>query len=389
MTPDGPRVTLSQNDWSLHRKGPIDLRRHNDKVKEAIKGDLGGIIADEAIITSDGKKIIRVPVRGLELPRFRFKPNSGKNQAGQGEGGSKVGDVLGQGPGQGVGPGKGKEAGGTPGIDYYEAEITVDEIAALLFQDLGLPNLEQKRQEMIPDVETVVKGVRRSGPMSRLHLIRSAKEALKRKAVAGQPVNLKGGFQNEDLRFKDFEDVETPRDNAVLIAMRDVSGSMGEFEKYITRSSYFWMLRFLRTKYQRVEMVFLTHTTEAKEVDEEAFFQLGESGGTKVSSVYQKAVEIADERYPVSNWNTYPFHFTDGDNWGEVDNQRCVETMGELLKRSQQAGYAEISQGGPKQTSLRASLSRIKDPKLVIATIGRKEDVYPTLQAFFNPKRAA
>src|SRR5678816_1763923 len=125
-----PMVSLSRNDWSLHRKGPIDQARHNERVKEAIKDGLGEIVSQESIITSDGKKIVKIPIRSLELPRFRFD-RSRKNHAGQGQGKSKVGDVIGQdGNGQqGKGPGKGKQAGDVPGIDYYEAEITVDELA--------------------------------------------------------------------------------------------------------------------------------------------------------------------------------------------------------------------------------------------------------------------
>src|SRR5918999_3933529 len=90
-----PTVSLSQGDWSLHRKGPIDQARHNERVKEAIKDSLGEIVSQESIITSDGKKIVKVPIRSLELPRFRFDQGR-KNHAGQGQGGSKVGDVIGQ-----------------------------------------------------------------------------------------------------------------------------------------------------------------------------------------------------------------------------------------------------------------------------------------------------
>jgi uncharacterized protein len=95
-----PLVSLTQNDWSLHRKGPIDLARHNAKVKEAIRGDLPAIVGEEAIITADGNKIVKVPIRSLELPHFRFG-HGDKDRVGQGGGGSKTGDVVGRGPGQG------------------------------------------------------------------------------------------------------------------------------------------------------------------------------------------------------------------------------------------------------------------------------------------------
>jgi len=180
--------------------------------------------------------------------------------------------------------------------------------------------------------------------MSNLDKRRTIRENLLRNARAGRSGF--GDLKNDDLRFKTWERRIREESNAVVIAMRDVSGSMGEFEKYITRSFYFWMVRFLRTRYTQVEIVFLTHHTEAKEVDEDTFFNLGESGGTKVSSAYQLALEIANHRYPASEWNTYPFHFSDGDNWGEVDNQRCLDLVKALLARSNAFGYGEIQRAG-------------------------------------------
>lgn len=380
-----PIVTLTRNDWSLHRKGPIDQARHNERVKEAIKGNLGEIVSQESIITSDGKKIVKVPIRSLDLPRFRFDRGR-KNHAGQGQGNSKVGDVLGQeGQGDAKGPGKGKQAGDMPGIDYYEAEITVDELAALLFEDLGLPFLKPKGKALVESEEVRFDQIRRNGVMSNLDKRRTIRENLIRNARAGRAGF--GGITNDDLRFKTWERHIREESNAVVIAMRDVSGSMGEFEKYITRSFYFWMVRFLRTRYKQVQIVFITHHTEAKEVDEDTFFNLGESGGTKVSSAYQLAMEIAEERYPAAEWNTYPFHFSDGDNWGEVDNQRCLDLVKALLARSNAFGYGEIQEGGRRSPStLMSAFGQIRDPHFIGVTITRKEDVYPALKQFFSTR---
>jgi sporulation protein YhbH len=374
-------VSLSKQDWSLHRKGPIDQARHNQKVREAIKRNLADIVSEEAIITADGNKIVKIPIRSLELPHFRFDPRRGP-QAGQGSGDSKVGDVIGGAP-TGRGPGKGPGAGELPGIDYYEAEITVDELAALVFEDLGLPNLEDKGKAEVRSPDVRFNEVRKHGPLSNLDKRRTLFENLRRNARMGRPVI--GGVQNEDLRFKTWVEDIRHETNAVVIAMRDVSGSMGEFEKYITRSFYFWMVRFLRTKYDQVRIVFITHHTEAKEVDEEAFFQLGESGGTKVSSAYQLALEIIQERFPPALWNIYPFHFSDGDNWGEVDNQRCVELVRQMLAVCNLFGYGEIQEGGRRSMStLMSAFQQITDPKFVGVTITSKEDVLPALRRFFG-----
>src|SRR5215210_5740312 len=380
-----PTVSLSRNDWSLHRKGPIDQARHNERVKEAIKDGLADIVSQESIITSDGKKIVKIPIRSLELPRFRFDRGR-KNHAGQGQGKSKVGDVVGQeGQGDGQGPGKGKQAGDQPGIDYYEAEVTVDELAAMVFEDLGLPFLKPKGRALVESEEVRFDEIRKNGVMSNLDKRRTIRQNLARNALAGRRGF--GGITTNDLRFRTWERHIREESNAVVIAMRDVSGSMGEFEKYITRSFYFWMVRFLRTRYDRVQIVFITHHTEAKEVDEDAFFNLGESGGTKVSSAYQLALDIIHERYPAALWNIYPFHFSDGDNWGEVDNQRCLDLVKQFLSICNLFGYGEIQEGGRRSIStLMSAFQHISDPKFAGVTITSKEDVFPALRRFFSTR---
>lgn len=377
-----PVLSLSHNDWSLHRKGPIDLARHNAKVKEAIRGDLPGIVGEEAIITADGDKIVKIPIRSLDLPRFRFGDND-QDQVGQGTGNSRPGDVVGQAPG-GNGPGRGAGAGDQPGLDYYEAELTVDELAALVFEDLGLPFLQPKEKQQLTSEVPRWNQVRRAGPMSNLDKRHTIMENLRRNARAGRPEF--GGITNDDLRFRAWEPTVVDENNAVVIAMRDVSGSMGEFEKYITRSFYFWMVRFLRTTYTNVEIVFITHHTDAKEVDEDAFFHLGESGGTRVSSAYQLALDIIEQRYDSSLWNVYAFHFSDGDNWGVVDNQRCVELVNSILMHANAFGYGEIQQRSQSSpTTLMSAFESLTDPHFVRVKIGAREEVYPALRTFFGP----
>jgi len=173
--------------------------------------------------------------------------------------------------------------------------------------------------------------------------------------------------------------------NAVVLAMRDVSGSMGDVEKYISRTMYFWMTKFLRNKYNNVKIVFITHHTEAKEVDEQAFFSLGESGGTKVSSAYKLALDIVGERFDPNKYNIYPFHFSDGDNWGDSDNRLCLDLLSQLLKVSSAVGYGEIkNRFYNTESTLMSVFSTIEDEKFTALTIKDKKDVYPALRKFFN-----
>src|SRR5947209_1683727 len=370
--------SVTKSDWSLHRKGLVDQQRHNEKIKDAIKQNLADIVSREDIILSDGKTVVKVPIRSLEEYKFRFDHNK-KDGVGQGQGGSKVGDVIGQ---QGDQPGQGPQAGDQPGIDYYEAEVTLDELAALIFEDLGLPNLEEKRQQEIESEAVRFTDIRKHGIMSNIDKRRTIMENIKRNALKGEP-KFKD-VRSEDLRFKTWEKTIRHESNAVVIAMMDVSGSMGEFEKYIARSFYFWMVRFLRTKYNNVEIIFISHHTEAKEVTEQEFFYKGESGGTQVSSAYELALQIIQERYNPNDWNIYPFHFSDGDNlpW---DNELCVEMVNHMLDECNLFGYGEIREGyrGASST-LMSAFSKIEDPKFTAVTISDKSAVYPALKKFFS-----
>src|SRR3712207_1156287 len=381
-------MTIQRNDWSLQRKGIIDQERHKERVKEAIKRNLGSIVSNEAIILSDGKRTVKVPIRALDEYKFRFDYRKRKH-VGQGDGKTKVGDVIareGQ-PGQGQ-QGKGP-AGQDAGAEYYEAEVDLDELAAMIFEDLQLPFLEEKAKEAVQAKTTRFNEIRRTGVMANLDKRRMILENIKRNARESQRARF-GDVRKEDLRFKTWEEDKRYESNAVVLALMDVSGSMGEFKKYIARSFFFWMVRFLRTKYDNVEIVFVSHHTEAKEVSEEQFFTQGESGGTVVSSAYQLALDIINTRYRPSDWNIYPFHFSDGDNYYS-DNEEAVRLADELIKTCNLFGYGEIGEegGGGYRRSSGALLSIFNDrlrrkERFIGVRIDDKEDVYPALKQFFG-----
>jgi sporulation protein YhbH len=384
--------SLSTDTWDLHRRAERDRARHNEKVREIIKKSLSDVIANEDIITADRNKVVKVPVRGLELPHIRFDPND-RERVGQGQGDSKPGDVIARAPSQ-KGPGAGKEAGQEPGQDFYEAEFTINELAEMVFEDLHLPNLADRGAKQIPSEVMDFNSVARRGLVANLDRKRTILEAMRRNArEAGQqeddtekPTRPKLIIREEDKRFKTWEMVTEPQRNAVIFAMRDVSGSMGEFEAYICRSFYFWMLRFLRTKYTNCEIVFITCHTEAKEVDEARFFSLGESGGTRMSSAYSLCLDIINKRYNPREWNIYPFLFSDGYNWGD---QECVQLVRKLLAIVNLIGYGEIGNEGWQSSFGFAPLGQAyedafgSDRRVVLVKINDKDDVWPALQRFF------
>ena len=218
-------MTIQRNDWSLQRKGIIDQERHKERVKEAIRKNLGSIVSNEAIILSDGKRTVKVPIRSLDEYKFRFDYRK-KKHVGQGDGKTKVGDVIaregqtGQGPGSGSGP-----AGQEGGAEYYEAEINIDELAALIFEDLQLPFLEEKAKKAIPAKTTRFNEIRRTGVMANLDKRRMILENIKRNAREQQRARF-GNVKKEDLRFKTWEEDVRYESNAVVISMMDVSGCL-------------------------------------------------------------------------------------------------------------------------------------------------------------------
>lgn len=378
-----PLFIISREDWSLHRKGHQDQSRHQQKVRDAIKQNLPDLITDESIILSNGKQTIKVPIRSLDEYRFRYNFNKSKH-VGQGDGDSQVGDVLGVDPSsKDAGKGEGT-AGDQPGEDYYEAEISMEELQIMLFEELELPNLLEKEKQQMQVSDIIFQDVRKKGISSNLDKKRTILENLRRNANTGNP-----GIHHiapDDLRFKTWEDIYKPHSNAVVIAMMDTSGSMGNFEKYIARSFFFWMTRFLRTKYENVEIVFIAHHTEAKEVTEEDFFTRGESGGTICSSAYYKALEIINERYPTAEYNLYPFHFSDGDNLTS-DNERCVKLINQLMERSNMFGYGEVNQYN-RSSTLMSAYRQIQNKKFQYAVIHEKGEVYKALKTFFSKTSA-
>lgn len=374
--------TISREDWSLHRKGEIDRERHRKKVREAIKKNITDIISEETIILSQGRKIIKVPMRSLDEYSFRFDQGKAKH-AGQGQGGTQKGDLLGGGrSGSDRGPGAEDE----PGVDYYEAEISFEELAGIVYEDLVLPNLRPSDKDQLV-VETIeFNEVRKQGIASNVHRKRTILEAIKRSALQGHK-----GFTDitrDDLRYKTWETHLKHESSAVVLAMMDTSGSMGPYEKYIARSFYFWMVGFLRTKYKNVQIVFLSHHVEARESSEEEFFTRGAGGGTRCSSVYKLALDIVNQRYNAEGYNIYAFHFSDGDNLAS-DNDRCVRYLSQLLPKCNLVGYGEIEGAYFYTSTLRTALKRINDPRLVCVGIKDKSDIYPALKTFFSPKQTA
>lgn len=368
-----------------------DRARHRQLVREAIRENVGHVVSEESIIGQSGDKKIKVPIKGLKEYRFIF--GEGAPGVGQGDGDSQPGQVI-QRDSKAV-RGLPGEPGSEPGEDLYETEITLEELVDLLFEDLNLPEMERKRFHILESERLIrPKGYRVKGIRPRLSkkksLIQRIKreQGLKRNGVSSDEGEEPVPFHERDLRY--HHRVIRPRtfSNAVVFCIMDTSGSMDVAKKYLARSFYFLLYRFLKTRYQNVEIVFLSHDTEAREVTEDEFFHRGESGGTMISSGYKKALRIIEERFNPALWNIYAFHCSDGDNFPN-DNADAIRCARELARVCRLFGYGEIKPlHSLSWSSMLELYKEIEQDNFVTVTIRSKEELWPAFQKFLRHDRS-
>lgn len=378
-----------------------DRARHRQKIKASIRENIADILSEESIVGVDKDKIVKVPIRSIKEYRFVYGDNTPGVAQGNGE--QKPGDVVAQGEQKGQ---SGDKGGDQPGVDAIETDVTLEELLEIMFDDLELPELERKSlAKIVSEVNYRRKGHRRQGIIARLDKKATAKQRLKRMFAtrkerdknAAQPPfphasrQVPDGeeerfpFHEDDMRFFHIVPAEREASNAVIFCIMDTSGSMGTVKKYLARSFYFLLYQFVRSKYQNVEVVFIAHHTEAKEVNEQEFFHKVESGGTYISSGYRRALDIIADRYHPSLWNIYAFHCSDGDNFYS-DNDRAVEAAKELCDVCNLFGYGEIKPTGSAYYSgtMMEVFATISAENFHQCVIERKEDLWPAFKAFLT-----
>lgn len=359
-----------------------DRRRHRQLVEDSIKKNLPDIIAEEGIIGGNGNKKFKVPIRGLKEYQFIYGKNSPSIASGDGR--EKKGDRVGKDSSEEIGSKGNKGAGNAEGEDIYETELTIEEIVDYLFEDLDLPNLDQKKfAEVITEHSRKKSGYQRKGIAPRLAKKRTVMQKLMRKQSMKRLLEEEGmagnigrfPFKEDDIRYHRIKETKKKESNAVIICIMDTSGSMDITRKYLARSFYFLLYQFVNMKYVNVEVVFIAHSTVAKLVTEREFFHKVESGGTYISSGYEMALQIIEEKYNPERWNIYAFHASDGDNWSE-DNEKAIVAARKLCDLCNMFGYIEIMPYFFNGTIQKLFLDRIDHERFVTQSILRKEEVW-------------
>jgi hypothetical protein len=358
-----------------------DHQRFRKIVKGKIREDLRKFLTRGELLGREGQKYISIPVRGIDIPHFRYGEN---NDAGVGQGEGKPGDALGD--GNGLGPGGEQE-----GRHILEVDVSLDELAEILGEELKLPRIRPKGKHRLTAERDRYSGMRQTGPESLRHFKRTFRRALRRQIMSGlyNPDSPRIVFERRDKVYRSWRTVQKPQSNAVIIYMMDVSGSMGDEQKELVRLEAFWIDAWLRRNFQGIENRYIVHDVRAGEVDRETFFRIREDGGTRISSAFRLAKEMIESHYPVDEWNVYLFHFSDGDNSSESDSRECCALLRDnLLVSVNLFGYCQVASAYGSGNFINVVQEQLGKNEAVVTTrVNTKDDIYDSIKAFFSGGR--
>ena len=365
----------------------LNIERDHNRFKQIVRGalrkNLRKYITHGEFIGRQGKDFVSIPLPQIEIPTFRYDPRA-RGGVGQGEG--EPGTPIGVAPGEG-----GRGAGDAPGEHILEVDVQLSELARLLGEELELPRIQPRGKKNIMQELDRYTGISRAGPESLRHFKRTYKQALRRQIASGsysvdRPVVVP---ISEDKRYRSRKRLLGPTANAVIIYMMDISGSMEDEQKEIVRITSFWIDTWLRSQYKGIESRYIVHDSEAREVDQSTFYHLRESGGTKISSAYKLAGEFIDRRYPPADWNLYLFHFSDGDNLSDGDDDLCSELLSDnLLPRVNLFCYGQVEGRYGSGKFLDMLSDRFNDSdNLAYSRIDGREKIFDSLKTFLGKGR--
>lgn len=359
-----------------------DNQRFKKIARGQIKKHLKEYISQGEMIGRRGKDLVSIPVPQVDIPKFRF---GRKQQGGVGQGDGEPGQPIGSGdPQSGDG-----DAGNQPGQHILEVELTFEELAQIMAEELELPNIEPKGKKTIVSEKDSYRSIRSTGPESLRHFKRTYRQALRREIMTGgyDPNDPMVVPIPEDKRYRSWKEVRKPESNAVIFYMMDVSGSMGDEQKEIVRIEAFWIDTWLQSQYENIETRYIIHDAAAREVDRHTFFHTRESGGTMISSAYELCFRLMSEEYPSEEWNIYPFHFSDGDNWGGGDTEKCIRIIEEdLLPNVNMFCYGQVESyygSGEFSRDLRRHFGD-EEEALILSEIEGREGIYDSIKTFLG-----
>ncbi len=400
------------------------IRRHKDQIKRAVSD----AVNQRSVTNTETGESISIPKGDISEPIFHQGQGGIRERVHPGNDQFIKGDKIERPQGGAVGgSGDGDASADGEGEDEFSFQISKDEYLDILFEQLELPNLEKNQVQKITEWETHRAGYQTAGVPSNIDIVRSLQQSLARRTAmtAGkrrllkeleqeleniknsepaQPLSVRQMkeeiealrtkikhvpyIDSFDLRYKNYERTPIPSSQAVMFCLMDVSGSMDQATKDIAKRFYVLLYLFLTRTYENVDVVFIRHHTQAKEVDEHEFFYSQETGGTMVSSALKLMNDIVTKRYPANEWNIYAAQASDGDNWAD-DSPKCKELLTtSILPYCQYYSYIEIT----KRThqTLWNEYEKLSQGcnNFAMKNIKTIDDIYPIFRELFHKQLA-
>ncbi|MGL6013442.1 MAG: YeaH/YhbH family protein, partial [Shewanella oncorhynchi] len=398
--------------------------RFINRYKQQIKKAVSDAVTRRSVTDVDKGEKISIPTRDISEPMFHQGKGGVRDRVHPGNDQFTRGDKIDRPPGgSGGGSGKGEASNSGEGDDDFVFEISKDEYLELLFEDLELPNLQKNRLNKLVEYQIYRAGFTNDGVPANINIVRSLRSSLARRiAMSASKKKLLKELEQElaelenipgtkaelildlkaqieelkqkiarvpfidtfDLRFNNYAKREIPSSQAVMFCLMDVSGSMDQATKDMAKRFYILLYLFLTRTYKNLEVVYIRHHTQAKEVDEHEFFYSQETGGTIVSSALKLMHEIQQARYPADEWNIYAAQASDGDNWAD-DSPTCRQLLEQkILPLVRYYSYIEITNRA-HQTLWREyeSLQQHYD-NIAVQHIRQAEDIYPVFRELFK-----
>ena len=403
------------------------MRRAKSQIRKAVhESTAHGSIKD----ADDGGEVV-LPAQGVHEPHFRRSASGGmRDHLLPGNKEYVAGDTLPR-PRGGGGEGGSEGSPDGEGEDDFRFALSRDEFVDLFLEDLELPDLAKRRVATMESVTWTRAGYSVSGNPSNLALNRTVRNSLSRRIALKRPkpeeiaalraeiealspddeqrpaleadlarklrrTGLIPYIDPLDVRYKRFDPIPKPVAQAVMFCLMDVSGSMTEHMKDLAKRFYILLYIFLKRRYKNVEVVFIRHTHEAAEVDEEAFFNSPETGGTVVSTALEAMIKVAGDRYSPDSWNIYAAQASDGDNTASDNDRTAALLTGTLLPMCQYYAYLEVGRDAEhfppgfirRDSDLwQAYATLIKNgAPMAMRKVGHRRDIYPVFRELFARK---
>ena len=409
-------------------KSAVNRQRFIRRYKQQIKKAVSDAISKRSVTDISSGESVTIPRKDISEPFFHQGKGGRRQIVHPGNDQFSPGDRIKRPPeGGSSGSGQGDASDQGEGSDDFVFSISKDEYLDLLFEELELPNLKKNQLDKLVQYKSVRAGYRSEGVPSNIDIVRSLRGSLARRVAMTadkkarlnelelqlleaekEPVpdqhqlrllqqeiaELKHRIaavpfiDSFDLRFRNFQRRPEPTSKAVMFCLMDVSGSMDQATKDMAKRFYILLYMFLSRSYKNVEVVYIRHHTQAKEVDEQEFFYSQETGGTIVSSALKLMYEIVQQRYNPAEWNIYAAQASDGDNWTD-DSAPCADWLAQrLLPLMRYYAYIEITPRSHQSLWHEYEKLLAQFDNFAIQHIKDISDIYPVFRELFKKQAA-